>query len=319
VTLLATHEKNVEWKRVNGNPSETPAVSCRRRDILKLNLDQYKKWKEVAFKGFENAARLLHTQKIFSPWDLPYQTQLVPLSAVLALKPSIMDSVVEKDKLLRWYWCGVLGELYHGATETRFAKDLVEILVWLDDGAEPSTITDANFSPVRLFSMCTRNSAAYKGISSLLLKCGACDFMNGSSIDDAKYYDENMDIHHIFPKQWCIENGIRSDYANCIINKTIISARTNRIIGKKPPSNYTSSIAKHYNHELDATLQTHKIEPDFLKNDNFKSFFKLRMSSIIQMIESVMGKPVSGEIPNDLLKFDRQFEEMDNSEIDEEN
>lgn len=319
VTLLSTFDEYKNWKAENPYQNDAPAVSCRRRDILKMPLEQYKKWKEKAKKGFEFAAQLLHSQKIFNQWDIPYQTQLVPMASILAIKPEIMDSYVLKEKLMRWYWCGVLGELYHGATETRFAKDLVELINWLDGGNEPSTIIDANFAPVRLFSMCTRNSAAYKGISSLLLKSGACDFMNGSSIDEARYYEENMDIHHIFPKQWCIENGIRLDYANCIINKTVISARTNRIIGKKSPSAYTSSITQNHNHELDTTLLTHKINPDNLKKDDFKGFFESRLMCILQMIESAMGKPISGQIAVDTLKFESQFEDKSYSEIEEDN
>ncbi len=34
----------------------------------------------------------------------------------------------------RWYWCGVFGELYGGANESRFAYDMQEVLAWLDGG-----------------------------------------------------------------------------------------------------------------------------------------------------------------------------------------
>ena len=47
------------------------------------------------------------------------------------------------DKLARWFWSGVLGELYGGAVETRMANDLDELLRWFeDDDAIPSTVRD---------------------------------------------------------------------------------------------------------------------------------------------------------------------------------
>ena len=74
------------------------------------------------------------------------------------------DSDGVKAKLARWYWCGILGELYGAAVETRFARDLPEVMEWVGDGPEPSTISDANFIPDRLYTLRTRNSAAYKGL-----------------------------------------------------------------------------------------------------------------------------------------------------------
>ena len=96
--------------------------------------------------------------------DLPYRTQLVPLAAVLSqlkerwLEPNIYE------KLCQWFWCGVLGELYGGAVETRIANDLEELLAWIDDEAEaPRTIYEAAFQPSRLHTLRSRLSAAYKG------------------------------------------------------------------------------------------------------------------------------------------------------------
>jgi hypothetical protein len=36
---------------------------------------------------------------------------------------------IDLAKLIRWYWCGIFGELYGGAIETRFAKDLPQEVV----------------------------------------------------------------------------------------------------------------------------------------------------------------------------------------------
>jgi hypothetical protein len=41
-----------------------------------------------------------------------------------------------RSKVVRWFWCGVFGEVYGGTTETRFAKDIVDVLAWIDGGDE---------------------------------------------------------------------------------------------------------------------------------------------------------------------------------------
>ena len=91
--------------------------------------------------------RLPAREKIFDNTTLPYITQLVPLSAICAvLGPRFEDDPI-KRRLLRWYWCGVFGELYGGANESRFANDIQDVLAWIDGGDEPRTIRESNFRP----------------------------------------------------------------------------------------------------------------------------------------------------------------------------
>ena len=96
------------------------------------------------------------------------------------------------DRLSRWFWCGVLGELYGGAVETRIANDFEELMPWItsdepDDVYEllnvfPRTISEAAFQESRLDTLRSRNSAAYKGLNVLVLRQGAYDFFWKASI-----------------------------------------------------------------------------------------------------------------------------------------
>ena len=153
------------------------------------------------------------------------------MAAILAVLGDEADTDGVRAKLARWFWCGVFGELYGSSVETQFAKDVPEFLTWLDGGPEPTAIADANFAPERLLTLKTRNSAAYKGLYALLLKEGGLDLRSGETINQQSYFDEKIDIHHIFPQKWCQTNGIEPKRCDCIVNKTAISARTNRMIG----------------------------------------------------------------------------------------
>lgn len=78
----------------------------------------------------------------------------------------------------------MLGELCGGAAESRFARDLPEVVAWVKEGAgEPITVQEANFQPDRLLTLRTRNSSAYKGIYVLLMRDGCRDLRTGEPIE----------------------------------------------------------------------------------------------------------------------------------------
>ncbi len=209
------------------------------------------------------------------------------------------------DKLAQWYWCGVLGELYGGAVETRVANDLEELMIWIGLGEAdptdaskpdlPRTIGDASFQASRLETLRTRNSAAYKGLSVLVLREGACDFFWKSTVDDLETDGVELDIHHIFPRQWCEDCNIPPSVYDSIINKTPISYKANRMIGRKAPSEYLRQIQDHKQVGLDdvgmnGILESHAIDPLTMRRDDFKGFFRVRKAALLNLVRVAMKK-----------------------------
>lgn len=291
--------------RYNTNKSGGEAVSCKRKDVLKLNLKEYKKYADSLEQGFVDAAKFLKEQRIFTSRDLPYSTQLIPMAVFCTLLGNkIQDSTVSK-KIARWFWSGILGEMYGGANETRYVNDVVGVMNWVEkDSTEPDTVARAYFNPTRLLSLKTRGSAAYKGIMALILKSGARDFITGRAMDFTVFTDENTDIHHIFPRGYC-KSKYDSNKWDSIINKTPLFARTNRIIGGNAPSVYLQRIQdqKHVTREnLEIYVSSHQIDIDTLFADNFNAFVIARSKYLLKLIGTAMGKPTmnldSDEIVN---------------------
>lgn len=287
ISLLSTYER-----KYKGNDSP---VSCKRSDILKLTLSDYKKWVEPATQGFIKAAKFLFQQNIFSNGYLPYNTQIVPLAAILTILKKKDLNYVVLNKLAQWYWCGVFGELYGSAIESRFARDMVEVLNWVDGGNEPSTVQECNFAPSRLDTLRSQISAAYKGLYALLMRDGCLDFRTGVPIDVQTFFSEAIDIHHIFPKAWCQKNGIEREKFDSIINKTALSAETNRIIGGNAPSIYLQKIRQR--ESIDPSqqikvLRSHAIDVDALTADQFQRFYDARRESLLALIEQATGKTI---------------------------
>ena len=70
----------------------------------------------------------------------------------------------------------------------------------------------------------------------MILKNHARDFIFGAEMDFSTYSNAKIDIHHIFPKEFCVKQGYDSSKWNSIVNKTPISASSNREIGGVAPS-----------------------------------------------------------------------------------
>ena len=297
VSLFHTRDLRRTAEAAGKQGKELPAVSGNRQALLSLPLDAYKAHEGQVERGFVQAAKFLHMLNIYRVYDLPYQSQIVPLAAILADIGDAWEHEANRAKLIRWYWNGVFGELYGSAVESRIARDFMEVPAWLKGGAEPSTVSETLFRADRLKTMRMRISAAYKGVNALLMKEGAMDFRSGQEFDHTVFFGENVDIHHIFPKDWCKTNGLKPAVFDSIINKTPLSYKTNRIIGGAAPSIYIAKLQKGNATtppidaaRLDNYLQSHLINSSLLRGDRFDEFMADRQKQLLLLIEKATGK-----------------------------
>lgn len=299
ISLLHTQDVREQTIRDGAtNPKDVPPVSCQRKAILNLPSETYKRYAGPVEEGFVRAAKFLTLQKIFWSKDVPYQSQLVPLAAILVRLGDRWEQYAVREHLARWFWCGVFGELYGSATETRFAKDFVEVPAWTDGGPEPTTVRDAAFPPDRLWTLRSRLSAAYKGVNALLKVVGGRDLRSGQPIEYSTFWEESIDIHHIFPKAWCEKQGIARNDFDSIINKTPLSARTNRIISARGPSVYLPALERDAGvsaDRMDDLLASHAIPASRLRMDDWAGFMRERADALLTLVESATGKPIPRE------------------------
>ena len=306
IALRHTKKLRMEAVAAGVKENDLPAVRATRQSLLDLPLEAYLEFREGVEEGFKRAAKILHQQEIHRVLDLPYQSQLVPLAAILAEIGDRVEHAANMDKIARWFWCGIFGELYGSAIETRFAKDIMEVPAWLDGGPEPSTVRDGVFRAERLLGMRTRLSAAYKGIHALLMREGARDFRSGKKFDVTVFFDEAVDIHHIFPRAWCEAHKIPEKVFDTVINKTPLGYRTNRIIGGVAPSKYLAKLEAGRSSSdgkveeppidpqaLDSYLASHCIPVAELRADDFESFMKERRRNLLKLISEATGHAVN--------------------------
>ena len=120
------------------------------------------------------------------------------------------------------------------------------------------------------------------------------------------YLDERSDIHHIFPQNYSINMNIDKNRWNSIINKTPLYFSTNRYIGGNAPSEYISKILKNKNiseEDLKSFIETHMINYELLKNNNFEAFFNNRAKSILDKIEKATGKEITDRSSENVINY----------------
>ena len=144
VSLL--HTKAVRDRAAAEGSSDLPAVSCTRNALLNLPLTAYQTYADRVEEGLAKAAKFLRAQKVYG--CATYRTNAAYSAGFHSggyrrpLGPS-----QSKKKITRWYLERSVRRLYGSTTESRYAKDFVEVPIWLEGGDEPSTIKDVPSAP----------------------------------------------------------------------------------------------------------------------------------------------------------------------------
>ena len=298
-TLLHTRARRLARAMEGGEQRELPQVSCRRDALLALPLEAYQAHADAVEVGFREAAGFLNEHRIIWHKDIPYPSLVTGLASTFAILGKEGRSAAAREKVARWFWSVTLGELFGSSTESRLARDVVELVQWVRGSeAHPRALDETVFQQERLRTLRTRVAAAYKGIHALLMRHGCRDFITGRPAEIMTFFNDRIDIHHVFPQAWCKAQGIAPPVFNSIVNKSPLSRVSNASIGGDAPSKYLKRIEETEgisSSKLDAILRSHLIEPMYLRNDDFAAFFEARLKALSTLVANAMGKAVVAE------------------------
>jgi len=317
-TLLHTREHRLAKVAQGVEGKELPQVTCQRDALLALPLSAYRTHADAVERGFIEAAGFMNEHKIIWHRDVPYPPQIVALASVFAILGRTALNAAAKDNLARWFWTIALGERYGSSTESKLAQDVPELVDWLSGkGAQPRSLNETLFQRDRLKTLRFRLSAAYKALHALLMRRGCVDFITGRPTDIMTFFDDKIDIHHIFPQAWCKKQGIAPGVFNSIINKTPLSKASNIAIGGDAPSRYLKRIEDKHGispERMDDILRTHLIDPALLRADDFEGLFAYRMKALSDLVADAMGKPVVEDHGSDEAEVDVTASEEDSDD-----
>ncbi len=233
-----------------------------------------------------------------SKW-FPYSTMLPTLIA------TFLSQDYDYQKVKYWYWSSVFSERYAGSIDSKMIKDYKELSNWFDsEKATPESIEaffntlNGNFS---LYEKENSGNAAYKGVFNLLFMNDAKDFYVNDKI---KFTLDELDDHHIFPKKFLEDKNVNKN-VNSVLNKTLISASTNRSINKKSPAQYVQGMIERHG-DIDKVYDifaSHFISREMVQlllkvsnelseelvNEYFRTFIDLRNNMLLNQIHILVG------------------------------
>src|SRR5699024_11326460 len=102
-----------------------------------------------------------------------------------------LSSAQAWDKLNRWFWSGVFGELYGSeAVKLRAARDVEEVSAWVlgTREEEPKSVREAEFEESRL-NTADESSGIYHALYALLMARGARDWRTARTFARTSFFE----------------------------------------------------------------------------------------------------------------------------------
>lgn len=227
--------------------------------------------------------------------------------AIYLLLQESKEIPVEEIKSLvqRWYVLSVLTGRYSASPESAFAKDIRAIE---DNGVkatlksiEDATLSD-NFWNVQLDQNLTYVSSinpTYQVFLSAQIFFKKDSLL--SHIPVGELVNLGGDIHHIFPKQYLVDNGFDRNAYNQVANYAYLDTPINIKIGKKAPNVYFKEALEAIKNAEDISFRAIKNELEFQNNlkdncipieildmdhTNYKEFLAKRRAMMTALIKA---------------------------------
>ncbi|MCR5259102.1 MAG: DUF5655 domain-containing protein, partial [Desulfovibrio sp.] len=129
-------------------------------------------------------------------------------------------------------------------------------------------------------------------------RAGGLDFRNGTSMNAVCAMEESPDIHHVFPKRWCLDSGDPDVLArmDSIVNKTPLLPVSNRAIGGAAPRDYAQKIMKEAGigeEELRKRVESHFVDWTAFMAGDFQRHFVQRAKRLLDLVGRAMGRVVA--------------------------
>lgn len=269
-------------------------ISARRKDMLNLSSKDYKSYSSKVTEGFLTAAGQLREFGINTSKQLVNVPHTIVMAAIYAhCQRRQTDTVTARGVFKRWYWTTLLNESYGSRiTDQQMASDFSDLVKRLtgQNVQEDTVFSGRPFNSARLLT--EKQKSLTIAVQALLAKENRpLDWITGRPMEGDR--ESEAELHHIFPRKWCNDNGIDEGQKESVANLTLIDLETNKIIGSKAPSVYLKDLQEKAGNitdeEMDKILESHLIPAKELRQNDFSAFHKERAENLKNMIASIIG------------------------------
>jgi hypothetical protein len=282
--------------------------SAQRSSVLELTADEIKEHWDETISGYASALELVRDQCWVqtSKW-LPYTAVLIPMAAAWDELSKLSGPALgnAKDRLKQFFWCSVFMANYDQGGNSQAQADYARLQHWLTDPSKlpPEAVADFALTTTQLANAKRNRRALYRGVMALVMHSGALDFHFKERITATKIQDQEIDAHHVFPRNWLKVNYQHGNddalSEDLVLNFALIDSVTNQLISDRAPSDYLGEMAGSMGtDERDRILRSHVIEEDAraaMLADDFEEFIRTRAVDVATEIERVTGKVVTDD------------------------
>jgi hypothetical protein len=215
---------------------------------------------------------------------IPYTPMIVVLAAIEWWRRDYDQRFqgAMKEKIRRWYWGSIFAQAYEASTDNVISYHYKSLIEWLAPGHRKKMPSELKFWMSKrdiekaIDEIESSGDARYKSILCLPLVNNATD------IYSHEFLSKNLHDHHIFPKKCkeVVRGEIEGFEINNVINRMLITDKTNQTIKNKSPYEYldekccTQSILKC--HFLFKEIAAEKL--------SYKQFYARRKKQIVNRL-----------------------------------
>lgn len=239
--------------------------------------------------GIMGAIDFLRTNcSVQSLKNLPYSTQLVPLSVFFAEPQSGVITSAQREDLLQWFWRSCFSRRYSSGVLRKLKADIDQMIALRTDGnsslsAFPATVEPAFFLDNAFYS----GTVNTKTFVLLLAQQQPMSFVSGQVISLGQVlrdYNRN-EFHHCYPQAYLKAEGRESSDISRLVNFVFMSSADNKILGGVAPSSYRTHIPT--NHETQ--ILERALCPTSLFDDNYERFKDDRSKLLAKAGQALIG------------------------------
>jgi hypothetical protein len=279
--------------------------SAQRSGVLELTADEIKEHWEPTIEGYAAVLELVRDQLwVQAQKWLPYASVLIPMAASWNRLGELSGPAVgnAKDRLRQFFWCSVFMATYDQGGNSQAQSDYGRLDSWLLDASQPAPDAIAEFALTtsQLANAKRNRRALYRGMMALVMHSGALDFHQKERITATKIVDQEIDAHHIFPRNWLQDHYFDQTAdplsEDLLPNFALVDSLTNKLISDRAPSDYLAEMAEIMGEkERDRILQSHVIGEearDAMLRDDYEDFVAARARDLGEEISRVTGQAV---------------------------
>ena len=226
--------------------------------------------------------------------QIPYVNQVVVLSEIFRLLKHPTPAQLREVK--RWFWRTAIGGYFGGWNTGNMAADQLAVRAFAAGKTDRIETSVANPGREIWLTQQFRSNAAHSKILILLLAVNEpIDLLTSQRIDtrSALYQGNTKEFHHFFPRDYLIKRGevfIRN--SNLLANIVMITAKSNKKITNRAPSEYLKDVQVALGGELHNALRRNLISDEAFGaalRDDYDGFLSQRAKTIELSVRDLTG------------------------------